>query len=87
MTELLSDPQMAPATRRVLSQIPFVEIEAGYWERSGALRATVISKKRKTRLSDALIAQSCLDREILLITRDRDFRAFAAAADRPFLAV
>ena len=29
---------------------------------------------------DALIAQSCIDHGIPLITRDRDFRAFAEAA-------
>ena len=32
-------------------------------------------------LADALIAQSCIDLSIPLITRDRDFRAFAAAAN------
>jgi len=29
---------------------------------------------------DALIAQSCIDRGVPLLTRDRDFRAFADAA-------
>jgi hypothetical protein len=40
----------------------------------------VLSNKRKARLGDALIAQCCIDREIPLITRDRDFQAFADAA-------
>ena len=31
-------------------------------------------------LGDALIAQCCLDHEIPLLTRDRDFRSFAEAA-------
>ena len=37
-------------------------------------------KRRKARLGDALIAQACIDRGIPLLTRDRDFRAFAEAA-------
>jgi predicted nucleic acid-binding protein len=35
--------------------------------------------RRKARLGDALIAQTCLDRGISLLTRDQDFRAFAEA--------
>jgi predicted nucleic acid-binding protein len=57
-----------------------IEVEEGYWERAGLLRAKVLSKHRKARLGDALIAQTCIDRRILLLTRDKDFRAFADAA-------
>jgi predicted nucleic acid-binding protein len=39
-----------------------------------------LAKQRKARLGDAPIAQSCIDRGIPLLTRDRDFRAFAEAA-------
>jgi predicted nucleic acid-binding protein len=60
--------------------VPLIEVKTGYWERAGALRAKVLAKKRKARLGDALIAQSCLDRGIPLITRDRDFRTFTEAA-------
>ena len=52
----------------------------GYWQRAGALRAQVLAKRRKARLGDALIAQSCVDHGIVLLTRDRDFVAFAEAA-------
>jgi len=44
------------------------------------LRAKVLAKRRKARLGDALIAQSCIDGGVPLLTRDRDFRAFAEAA-------
>jgi predicted nucleic acid-binding protein len=44
------------------------------------LRAKAIAKRRKARLGDALIAQTCIDRGIPLLTRGRDFRAFADAA-------
>ena len=45
------------------------------------LRAQVLSTRRKARLGDALIAQFCVDHQIALISRDRDFRAFAEAAN------
>jgi predicted nucleic acid-binding protein len=35
--------------------------------------------RRKARLGDALIAQTCIDRGIPLLTRDKDFRAFSDA--------
>ena len=80
LTELLSDPELSSGVADTLSDVPIIEIEPGYWQRAGALRARVLSKRRKARLGDALIAQSCIDRAIPLLTRDRDFRAFAEAA-------
>ena len=81
LTELLSDPKLDPAVARTLAAVPLLEIEEGFWNRAGLLRAQVLAKKRKARLGDALIAQSCLDRNVTLITRDRDFQAFSSAAD------
>jgi predicted nucleic acid-binding protein len=80
LAELLSDPKLPAAVAQILSQVPQLEIEPGYWERSGWLRAKVLAKHRKARLGDALIAQSCIDGKISLLTRDRDFRSFAEAA-------
>jgi predicted nucleic acid-binding protein len=80
LAELLSDPKLPAAVAQILSQVPQLEIESGYWERSGLLRAKVLARHRKARLGDALIAQSCIDGRISLLTRDRDFRAFAEAA-------
>ncbi|MDQ2842429.1 MAG: PIN domain-containing protein [Acidobacteriota bacterium] len=80
LTELLSDPGISSQVSKTLSELPLVEVQAGFWERAGALRAKVLAKHRKARLGDALIAQSCLDAGIPLLTRDRDFRAFAGAA-------
>lgn len=80
LTELLSDPKLPASVADTLSDVPMIEIEAGFWHRAGALRAKVLSKRRKARLGDALIAQSCVDRGIPLITRDRDFQAFVDAA-------
>jgi predicted nucleic acid-binding protein len=80
LVELLSDPELPATIAASLLDIPTVEIESGFWERAGLLRAKVLAKRRKARLGDALIAQSCVDRGVPLLTRDRDFRAFAQAA-------
>jgi predicted nucleic acid-binding protein len=80
LTELLSDPKLSSDVVRTLSELPLVQIETDYWQRAGMLRAKVLAKRPKARLGDALIAQSCIDRGISLLTRDRDFRAFAEAA-------
>ena|ERR1700758_2946167 len=80
LTELLSDPKLPSAVAQTLSELPLVEIEAGYWHRAGELRSRVLGKRRKARLGDALIAQSCVDSGVPLLTRDPDFRAFAGTA-------
>jgi predicted nucleic acid-binding protein len=80
LTELLSDPKLGSRVAKTLSEVPLLEITKGYWQRAGRLRAQVLAKGRKARLGDALIAQSCADSEVLLLTRDGDFRAFAEAA-------
>lgn len=80
LTEILSDPKLPTEVAETLAELPLLDIEAGYWQRAGELRAKVLARKRKARLGDVLIAQSCLDRGVPLLTRDRDFRAFAEAA-------
>ncbi|MGA2155882.1 MAG: PIN domain-containing protein [Bryobacteraceae bacterium] len=80
LTEVLSDPKLPAEVMQTLSELPLVEVSPGYWRRAGELRAKVLAKRRKARLGDALIAQSCIDSGIPLLTRDRDFRAFATAA-------
>ena len=86
LTELLSDPKLPSGAAKTLSEVPLIEIGPGYWQRAGVLRAKVLAKRRRARLGDALIAQSCIDRGVTLLTRDRDFRASADAAG-PDLAV
>jgi predicted nucleic acid-binding protein len=80
LTEVLSDPNLSDEVSQTLSELPLIEVGTGYWQRAGELRAKVLAKRRKARLGDALIAQICIDRDIPLLTRDRDFRAFAQAA-------
>jgi predicted nucleic acid-binding protein len=80
LTELLSDPKLPVDVARTLCDLPAIEIGSDYWQRAGALRAKVLLKRRRARLGDALIAQSCIDGGISLLTRDRDLRAFTEAA-------
>src|SRR6266481_3894118 len=80
LTELLSDPALPTGVAQTLSEVPLMEMESGYWQRAGELRAKVLAKHRKARLGDALIAQSCIDGGVPLLTRDWDFRAFAVSA-------
>ena len=80
LTELLSDSELPASAARTLTDLPLIDIETGFWQRAGRLRARVLARNRKARLGDALIAQSCLDGGVFLLTRDRDFRAFAEAA-------
>ncbi len=80
LTELLSDPDISTELSKILVQLPLVELQPGFWERAGVLRSRVLAKHRKARLGDALIAQSCVDAGIPLLTRDRDFRAFIGTA-------
>ena len=77
VTEALSEPTLTPASAKLIVSIPMLELSDGYWERVGALRARVLARGLRARLADALIAQSCLDHDVALITRDRDFRHLA----------
>jgi predicted nucleic acid-binding protein len=85
LTELLSDPKLPSGVMKMFTEIPLIEIDSGCWGRAGILRAKVLARHRKARLGDALIAQSCVDRGVALLTRDRDFRAFVQAAGLPLV--
>ena len=79
-TELLSAPDLPKEVAARLLELPMLQVTDGYWERAGALRARCLAAKRRARLGDSLIAQSCLDHKVHLITRDRDFQLFARSA-------
>jgi len=77
LTEILSDPKLPKVVEELLLRLPRLEVLDGYWERAGSLRAQVLGRKRRARLADTLIAQSCIDHDVGLVTRDGDFQAFA----------
>ncbi len=76
LCEVLSDPRLSRKVERLLLQIPTLGLEPDFWVRAGRLRARVIGAGRKAKLADTLIAQTCLDHDVPLITRDDDFRVF-----------
>jgi predicted nucleic acid-binding protein len=81
VSELLSDPRLRPEIRLLIHAIPQLAIHDAYWVRAGELRAKLLRRGLKARLADSLIAQSCLDHEVALITRDHDFRNFVRYAE------
>ena len=79
LTEVLSDPKLPKRVADLIGALPLLESSDGYWHRAGALRSRVLAAGRRARLADTLIAQSCLDHDVSLVSSDRDFRHFARA--------
>ncbi len=77
VTELLSGRASIPAVEDLIREVETLDILQGYWERAGSARRLLHSHRLKARVADALIAQSCLDHKVALVTRDSDFRHFA----------
>ena len=87
VTELLSGPLVTPTLEKFILEIQRLEITPGYWERAGKLRADLIRRGYRPKVADTLIAQSCLDHGVPLITRDRDFSSFQKVAGLRLLAM
>jgi predicted nucleic acid-binding protein len=77
LTEILSDPAAAKLLASRLLDMELLDLSKGYWQRAADNRAKLRTRGLKAKVADALIAQSCIDREVALITRDQDFRHFA----------
>jgi predicted nucleic acid-binding protein len=77
LTEVLSSPKSRVQLEPILSLWPLLPITEGYWQRAAATRGLLLAKGLRARVPDALIAQSCIDHGVPLITRDGDFRHFA----------
>ena len=80
VTELLSDPKAGLRLAELLADIPCLPLSDGYWERAGRNRSMLHQKGHKARIGDALAAQACIDNDMMLIARDRDFRHFVKFA-------
>ena len=61
----------------VILLMPQLGIVDGYWIRAGKLRARAVQRGFSARLADTLIAQSCLEHDVPLLTRDKGFKRFA----------
>lgn len=77
ITEILSDELSAKLLSDLLPEILTLELIGGFWARAGKARQFLRQKGLKAKVADALIAQSCIDHGVALITRDTDFRHFA----------
>lgn len=77
LTEVLCQPHLPARHSSLIRTLATLEISDGYWLRAAELRGQIIGRKLKARLADVLIAQSCIDHGVALITRDTDFRHFA----------
>ena len=80
LTEVVSGPGVRADFADFSRIVPLLVVRSGYWERAAATRAEILSKRRRARLADTLISQSCIDHDTPLLTRDRDFRHFAEFA-------
>lgn len=77
--ELLSNPTLTAGGRRLILSLPRLDFHEGIWERAGFLRSQFTRVKLKAAVADCLIAQSCIDHQVLLVTYDHDFRHFVSA--------
>lgn len=77
MVETLSARVKNPAIQALLMSLPLMALAEGYWLRASLLRGELHRNNRKARLGDTLIAQSCIDHQVPLITRDADFKHYA----------
>jgi predicted nucleic acid-binding protein len=77
LAEMLSDPTAKKEMSITVKGFPLLPLLDGFWERAGQNRSLLREKGLKASLGDTLIAQSCIDHDVALITRDGDFRHFA----------
>ena len=75
LSELLSKPDVSQI-EALLANVPLMEIMDGFWDRAGRNRRVLRLQGLKAALADSLIAQCCIDADVPLITRDRDYRHF-----------
>jgi predicted nucleic acid-binding protein len=76
LTEIISDPKLDSRVINLLLQVPTLPVSEGYWERAGKARSKILGRGNKARVADALIAQVCIDSDVPLLTRDKDFNHF-----------
>jgi len=75
LSELLSKPDLSQI-EGLLAQIPLMDLAEGFWRRAGLTRRVLRQRGLKAALADSLIAQCCIDADVPLIARDRDYRHF-----------
>jgi predicted nucleic acid-binding protein len=76
LTELLSDPGLPERLAQIILAFKLLDVSEGYWQRAGEARRRLKKLGLRAKIADALIAQSCIDHDVMLIARDPDFRHF-----------
>ena len=79
VTELFSNHEARKDVEELVAAVEILTITPEYWQRAGLLRAKIRKSGHKATLGDALIAQSCIDHKVPLLTTDTDFRHYAKA--------
>src|SRR5690349_3717879 len=80
VSELFSNPGFKKAHGRLIQEIPVLDLGPGFWRRAGLTRAGLLRRSFRPKLADTLLAQSCIDAGVPLLTRDRDFLPFVGHA-------
>jgi predicted nucleic acid-binding protein len=75
VSELYSKPDRS-LLEPLLAETPVIDLTDGFWRRVGDTRRTLLGKGLRAAMADALIAQCCIDLDVSLIARDRDYRHF-----------
>jgi predicted nucleic acid-binding protein len=76
IVETLSNARTRHLVEPTLRKLIVLDVMEDFWYRASALRANVLARNHKANIADTLIAQACIDHNIPLITRDKDFRQF-----------
>ena len=77
LAEVLSYPALDRGVADLVRTLSVLDIHPGFWERTAAIRGRLLALGLRARLADSLIARSCLDHRVPLVTRDGDFHHFA----------
>jgi predicted nucleic acid-binding protein len=85
LAELFSSPRMTSKLEKSLLALPLVEITEDFFIRAAKLRRKVYAKGLGVSMQDAFIAQSCIDAETVLVTRDLDFQTIARHSELKIL--
>jgi predicted nucleic acid-binding protein len=75
VSELWSKPNRT-LLEPLLADTPMMDVTDGFWRRVGDSRRILLANGLRAPMADALIAQCCVDADVPLIARDKDYRHF-----------
>jgi predicted nucleic acid-binding protein len=76
LAELLSSTQIPASVEKALSEMEFAGASDNFWVEAGRLRRRLAKQGFNASLADCLVAQSCLEHDLPLLTRDQGIRKF-----------